>query len=188
MVVEGAVSSNAKLRQSNVPLIFYERSDFYPWNNGTNLVFKRGPALIFNHPTHSHMAEKFEVALKHLEYSPTLLKLSEAEATLKNSNFKPFSHKTFLIILLVSLCGLMSNEGSLFVVVIGTIEGFEERNSTGLTVALGGDTPIPIGHLTTNFITSNCATLAEKPKVFIFIDPGVATNYMDKGVPVSTFF
>ena len=81
----------------------------------------------------------------------------------------------------------MSNEGSLFVVVIGTIEGMEERNSTGLTVALGGDTPVPIGHLTKYFITSNCATFAEKPKVFIIIDLEVTTNYMDKGVPVSNF-
>jgi hypothetical protein len=80
----------------------------------------------------------------------------------------------------------MSNEGSLFVVVIAPIEGVEERNSTGLTVSLGGDTPVPIGHLTNNFITSNCATFSEKPKVFIFIDPGVATNSMDRGVLVST--
>jgi hypothetical protein len=80
----------------------------------------------------------------------------------------------------------MSNEGSLFVVVIGTIQRFEERSSTGLTVSLGGDTPVPIGHLTNNFITSNCSTFAEKPKVFIFIDPEVTTNYMGKSVPVST--
>jgi len=78
----------------------------------------------------------------------------------------------------------MSNEGSLFVVVIAPIEGTEERNSTGLTVALGRGIRVPIGHLTNNFITSNCATFAEKPKVFIFIDPGVATNSMDTGVPV----
>jgi hypothetical protein len=80
----------------------------------------------------------------------------------------------------------MSNEGSLFVVVIAPIEGMEERNSTGLTVALGGDTPVPIGHLTNDFITSNCATFAEKPKVYIFIDPEVTTNSTDTGVPVST--
>jgi hypothetical protein len=82
----------------------------------------------------------------------------------------------------------MSNEGSLFVVMIAPIEGMEERSSTGLTVALGGDTPVPIGHLTNHFITSNCTTFAEKPKIFIFIDPGVATNSMDKGVTVSTLF
>jgi hypothetical protein len=70
----------------------------------------------------------------------------------------------------------MSNEGSLFVVVIAPIEGTEEKNATGLTVALGGDTPVPIGHLTSNFVTSRCATFAERPKVFIFIDPQVATD------------
>jgi hypothetical protein len=71
---------------------------------------------------------------------------------------------------------MMRNEGSLFVVVIGTIEGMQERNSTGLTVALGGGISVPIGHLTNNFITTQCATFAEKPKVFIFIDPDVVTN------------
>jgi hypothetical protein len=81
----------------------------------------------------------------------------------------------------------MSNEGSLFVVVIAPIEGVDEKSATGLTVALGGDAPVPIGHLTNNCITSQCATFAEKPKVFIFIDPEVTTNSMDKGVPVSTF-
>jgi hypothetical protein len=82
----------------------------------------------------------------------------------------------------------MSNEGSLFVVVIAPIQGTEKKDATGLTVALGGDTPVPIGHLTNNFVTSNCTTFADKPKVFIFIDPGVTTNSMDKGVRVSAFF
>jgi hypothetical protein len=71
---------------------------------------------------------------------------------------------------------MMRNEGSLFVVVIAQIEGFEKKSSSGLTVALGGGISVPIGHLTNNLITSNCATFAEKPKVFIFIDPDFVTN------------
>jgi hypothetical protein len=82
----------------------------------------------------------------------------------------------------------MSNEGSLFVVVIAPIEGDEEKSDTGLKVALGEDGPVLIGHLTNNFITSKCVTFAEKPKVFIFIDSEVATNSMVKGVPVRTHF
>jgi hypothetical protein len=84
MVVEPAVSSNARRVESSVPLVLAERSEFYPWSSET-LVFKRGPALIFSHQTHSNLAQKFEKSLKHLEYSPKLLKLSEAEATLENS-------------------------------------------------------------------------------------------------------
>jgi hypothetical protein len=88
MVVEGAVSSNAKPGESSVPLIVAERSDFYPWSDGTNLVFKRGPALIFSH-SDTHLAKNFEMALRHLEYNPKIFHLQETEATLKNSNFKP---------------------------------------------------------------------------------------------------
>jgi hypothetical protein len=77
----------------------------------------------------------------------------------------------------------MSNEGSLFVVVIAPIEGVEEKSATGLKVALGEDGPVPIGHLTKNFITSKCATFAEKPKVFIFIDPEIGKNDWNGGSP-----
>jgi hypothetical protein len=83
MVVELEVSSNAQLKKS-VPLVLAERFDFYPWNNGTNLVFKRGPALIFSHQTHINLAQKFVVALKHLEYSPKLIHLSKTKETLQN--------------------------------------------------------------------------------------------------------
>jgi hypothetical protein len=84
MVAVEAVSSSAKPGQSSVPLVVAERFDFYPWSNGTNLMFRRGPALIFSQ-SDNHLAKDFEVALKHLEYSPMLLKLSETESTLKNS-------------------------------------------------------------------------------------------------------
>jgi hypothetical protein len=80
----------------------------------------------------------------------------------------------------------MSNEGSLFVVVIAPLKGLEKKSATGLTVALGGAKTVPIGHLTNHFATKKCATFAEKPKVFIFIDPEVETNSMDGHVPVRT--
>lgn len=67
----------------------------------------------------------------------------------------------------------MSNEGSLFVVVIAPIEGIDERNATGLTVTLGGGNRVPIGHLTRYFITSECPALAKKPKMLFFFDPQV---------------
>jgi len=82
----------------------------------------------------------------------------------------------------------MSNEGSLFVVVIAPLKGLEKKSATGLTVALGGAEPVPIGHLTNNFSTLKCVTFAEKPKVFIFIDPEVETNSMDGQGPVRNFF
>jgi hypothetical protein len=82
----------------------------------------------------------------------------------------------------------MSNEGSLFVVVIAPIEGVEEKSATGLTVALGGKSPVPIGHLTRNFVTSQCTAFAAMPRVFIFIDPEVTANYIYKVIPVCIFF
>jgi len=83
MVVVEAVNSNVKQVKRSVPLILAERSDFYPWSSD-KLVFKRGPALIFSHQTHSNLAQKFEVALKHLEYSPKLINLSKTKETLQN--------------------------------------------------------------------------------------------------------
>jgi hypothetical protein len=68
--------------ESSVPLIAAARCEFYPWSS-TNLVFKRGPALIFSE-VHMHLAKDFEVALKQLEYSPILFTLSETKTTLKS--------------------------------------------------------------------------------------------------------
>jgi hypothetical protein len=84
MVVVEAVNSNVQRVERSVPLVVAKRFDFYPWSNGTNLVYKRGPALIFNHQTNSNLAQKFEVALKHLEYSPKLINLSKTKETLQN--------------------------------------------------------------------------------------------------------
>lgn len=77
---------------------------------------------------------------------------------------------------IVSFNGLMSNEGSLFVVVIAPIEGIDEQNATGLTVTLGGGNRVPIGHLTRYFITSECPALAQKPKMLFFFDPQVTCD------------
>jgi hypothetical protein len=82
MVVELEVISNAQLKKS-VPLVLAERFDFYPWSRG-NLVLKRGSALIFSHQTHSNLAQKFEIALKQIEYSPKLINLSKTKETLQN--------------------------------------------------------------------------------------------------------
>jgi hypothetical protein len=184
--VEGEVASNAKKTKSG-PVVSTKRYDFYPWSSN-NMLFKRGTALIFSQ-ANCQMAKDFEVALKHLEFCPILLDLSKAVATLGNSKFLRVSlavnYNTNLI---VSRSGLMSNEGSLFVVMIAPIEGVEEKSSTGLTVTLVGGIRVPIGYLTKNFITSKCASFAEKPKVFYFIDPGVATNHMATGIPVRKFF
>lgn len=84
----------------------------------------------------------------------------------------------------------MSNEGCLFVVVIARIEGVEERSSTGLTVALGNGDPVPIGHLTRNFVTSQCTAFAGMPKVFVFIDPEVSSNFREteRVIPVGILY
>jgi hypothetical protein len=183
--VQCDVGSNAKQVESSGPLVSAERYDFYPWSSA-NLLYKRGPALIFSQDN-CNMAHDFKVALNHLEYSPDLLNLSRTEATLKNSKLYSPWHRlllALLIISVVSLNGLMSNEGSLFVVVIAPIEGLEEKSATGLTVALGGGICVPIGNLTKNFVTSQCPTFAEKPKVFIFIDPEVKSNFMSRNLLV----
>lgn len=76
----------------------------------------------------------------------------------------------------VSFNNLLNDEGSLFVVVIATIGEVDEESGTGLTVLLSeGSSQVPIGHLTKYFITSQCAAFANKPKIFIFIDPEVAS-------------
>jgi hypothetical protein len=84
-----AISLNAQpkesMGESSVPLISAERSDFYPWSNSTNQLFKRGTALVFHDETHSsYLAKNFQLALKHLEYTPVLYNLSDMEKTLKN--------------------------------------------------------------------------------------------------------
>lgn len=78
-IVGGAASST----NSESEGVAEERFDFYPWSRGT-LVFKRGPALIFSQDN-CHLAKELGMALKHLEYSPMLLNLSESKAILKNS-------------------------------------------------------------------------------------------------------
>jgi len=82
----------------------------------------------------------------------------------------------------VSLSGMI-NEGSLFVIIIATIDGFDDSGS-GLTVHLGGERPVPIGQLTGKFVTSQCTAFAERPKIFIFIDPGTEKNSVQYTVKI----
>jgi hypothetical protein len=93
-IVESAVSLNANKVESG-PLVLAERYDFYPWSSN-NLVFKRGPALIFSQDN-CQSAKDFEVALKYLEYSPISINLSETEATLENG--KPALMASFGVVL-----------------------------------------------------------------------------------------
>jgi hypothetical protein len=89
LVAEGAVSSNDE-QTKNWPLVTAERYDFYPWSS-PDQVLKRGTALIFSNAQHSELAEGFERALQHLEYSPDVFNLSETRTTLHNSNlYEPF--------------------------------------------------------------------------------------------------
>jgi hypothetical protein len=78
--VEKPVFHNALKGNSN--LITVERSSFYPWSC-PNMVFRRGPALIFSQPQ-SHMAIDFGLALKQLEFTPVLFDLLKTEETLIN--------------------------------------------------------------------------------------------------------
>jgi hypothetical protein len=91
LLKEDSVKSNAMQVLSKVPLGSFERDAFYPWSNGTNLLFKRGPALIFSYP-HSQLANDFKEALTYLEYSPMLINLSDLEATLQNGKLSLRHH------------------------------------------------------------------------------------------------
>jgi hypothetical protein len=87
-VVEDAVSSNSSKVESG-PLVTSERYDFYSWRDDNNTVAKRGPAIIFSREN-GQLAKNFESALKHLEYSPKMLNLTETEATLKSSELNNY--------------------------------------------------------------------------------------------------
>jgi hypothetical protein len=65
-------------------LIPVERFDFYSWRSSNNRVLKRGSALIFSQSDNHDLTKDFEVALKHLEYSPKLIDLSKTKETLQN--------------------------------------------------------------------------------------------------------
>jgi hypothetical protein len=70
----------------------------------------------------------------------------------------------------------MANEGSLFVVVLGTILNQDDRQGAGLAVDLMEGGIVPLGALKEKFIVSKCTTFANKPKVFAFIDTKLRTE------------
>jgi hypothetical protein len=70
---------------------------------------------------------------------------------------------------LVSLCGLSSEEGWLMVFVIAPIEKSLFGENAELAVKISNEL-VPIQQLTGLFVGSKCATYAEKPKVFFFLD------------------
>lgn len=82
--IEEQVTANAT-RVGNGPLGSFERDSFYKWCC-FNQVYKRGPALIFS-LDQSQLVKDFDIALKHLEFSPLWRNLSETEAALKNSMY-----------------------------------------------------------------------------------------------------
>jgi hypothetical protein len=88
---ENPVKSNAMQVLPKVPLGSFERDAFHPWINGTNLLFKRGPALIFSYPN-SPLANDFKEVFTHLEYSPMLINLSNLETTLQNGKLFLWHH------------------------------------------------------------------------------------------------
>jgi hypothetical protein len=72
-------------------------------------------------------------------------------------------------IFLVSLCGLSSEEGWLMVFVIAPIEKTVLGENAELAVKISNKL-VPMQHITRLFVGSKCATYAEKPKVFFFLD------------------
>jgi hypothetical protein len=77
----------------------------------------------------------------------------------------------------VKVNGLLDQEGSLFVVVVGKIAYVEkascqegEPSIKELAVDLGPKT-VTIGALVNMFSDMNCPALKGKPKVFLFLDP-----------------
>jgi hypothetical protein len=74
-----------------------------------------------------------------------------------------------MLIFVVSLCGLISDEGWLMVFVIATIEKTPDDENAELAVKILNEL-VPIQQLTGLFVGSKCATYAEKPKVFFFLD------------------
>jgi hypothetical protein len=82
----------------------------------------------------------------------------------------------------VSKNGVLGIEGSLFVVAIGPIvdekkKSFMEKHPPIRELAVDqGNDKVTVGSLTQKFVISYCPTLGGKPKIFIFINTGNATD------------
>jgi hypothetical protein len=77
--------------------------------------------------------------------------------------------------LLVSKYGLTSEEGLLMVFVIAPIEKTPVAENAELAVKIA-ESLVPIQEVTELFVGSKCASLAEKPKVFFFLDFDAGTK------------
>jgi hypothetical protein len=75
----------------------------------------------------------------------------------------------------VAECGLISDEGWLLVFVIAPIKKTPDDENAELAVNLQTQL-IPIQQITGLFVGSKCATYAEKPKVFFFLDLSGGVN------------
>jgi hypothetical protein len=75
----------------------------------------------------------------------------------------------------VSHCGLISDEEWLLVFVIAPIEEYLGDGNAELAVKIEEEL-VPIQQITGLFVGSKCATYAEKPKVFFFLDLDAANN------------
>jgi hypothetical protein len=107
-----------------------------------------------------------------------LLNLENLLFTLQKGKEKSFFSCTLVLKLIpfpVSLCGLISDEDWLMVFVIAPIKGYLVDGNAELAVKIEEEL-VPIQQITGLFVGSKCATYAEKPKVFFFLDLDAANN------------
>ena len=71
---------------------------------------------------------------------------------------------------LVSLCGQVTNEGWLTVFLVAPIENSNEEDENAELLVKIDNKSVPIQDITGLFVGSKCASYAEKPKVFFFLD------------------
>lgn len=100
---------------------------------------------------------------------------------MKNSGLKS-------VFFLVSVCGQVTNEGWLMVFVFAPIdERTLDEENTELVVKVKNEL-VPMQKLTGLFVGPKCASYAQKPKVFFFLDldagkrvdgPAVSSNFHD---------
>jgi hypothetical protein len=114
---------------------------------------------------------KLQLALTSCGFKVHLIDIHQLLPTLKRSIISNFvcsdiSQGQFLI---VSVCGLTSDEGWLMVFVIAPIENTPGEENAELAIKIKNEL-IPIQQITGLFVGLKCASYAEKPKVFFFLD------------------
>jgi hypothetical protein len=78
----------------------------------------------------------------------------------------------------VSNCGMAGDEGLLLVIVFAPIAPSNVTKNVELTTVIE-KTAKSFGHFLSNFVGSKCASFAEKPKVFFFLDPQTQAIFTD---------